>query len=729
MIKLRNLFVSNFGGYIHVGLWVVMVMISYHHPIALFFLILDAIFLYKHYRFIFFLGLLLSVVITVHYFVDDNHTPTLFSFDDDADVIDVHQNHYTVRQNGDRYYLYTKNDDSLKPGDTIQISGYHLYQDGYVIDHVFDYSQYLKANRIEGSVYATDVERLSESFHVNRFKYEVRKTLAASFDDKTSAYIALILLGDDSYLSESTQNAVQSLNINHLFAVSGMHVAVLCALFNRFLSFFHLRKRIQNSVLIFFLFGYAYLCGFTPSIVRAASMVGLWFLNEEIKTPLSKLDILTFVMVLFLLINPYSFHLLSFQLSFLMSYVIVLGQPIIQDDTSAISLSKLTIVAFVFGFPFFLETNGGFHLLAIPVGILFSWFVTHFLMPAILIVMIIPSFQTIFHWAINAFEWLLSMIADERMQIAFNFSNDIAKFLYWLGLFFFFFRKKSIKSRISGTIVILFAFIISLSWIQITHYTSVSILDVGNGDSIHIQSGQTHCLIDTGSNDDMDRIITYLKRRNIDYLDTIFVTHRHDDHVGELGDLFNEFTVFRYVGHPNDYIPFSTDQIIPKLNDVFVCGDMSFQVVFFDTTNENENNNSLVLLGTIYDHKWLFTGDIESEVEHQLVSALSESISYLKVPHHGSITSSTMRFISKLNPKIAIISVGKHNSYNHPSEEVISRYQSLGTITYRTDEVGTLTFHFYRPFSSPLVTSEAQKRKPYGYLKQGFNFWVWMFGK
>ena len=134
-------------------------------------------------------------------------------------------------------------------------------------------------------------------------------------------------------------------------------------------------------------------------------------------------------------------------------------------------------------------------------------------------------------------------------------------------------------------------------------------------------------------------------------------------------------------------------------------------------------------MGTIYNQKWLFTGDIEYEVERQLISTQMETVTYLKVPHHGSNTSSTMSFISKLNPKIAIISVGKHNAYDHPSEEVISRYQLLETIIYRTDDEGTVTFHFYRPFAFALVTNEAQKRKPYGYLIQGFNFWVWMFGK
>jgi len=106
--------------------------------------------------------------------------------------------------------------------------------------------------------------------------------------------------------------------------------------------------------------------------------------------------------------------------------------------------------------------------------------------------------------------------------------------------------------------------------------------------------------------------------------------------------------------------------------------------------NLSENNLSLVLLLEIYENKILFTGDIESDVEKHLVSENKIDIDILKVPHHGSKTSSSDDFISAFNPEYALISVGKNN-YNHPSYEALNRYKNKNIKIYRTDEDSLVT--------------------------------------
>ena len=97
---------------------------------------------------------------------------------------------------------------------------------------------------------------------------------------------------------------------------------------------------------------------------------------------------------------------------------------------------------------------------------------------------------------------------------------------------------------------------------------------------------------------------------------------------------------------------------------------------------------SLVALLTYYNTQVLLTGDIEREVEPLIAEKLNTNIDILKVPHHGSKTSSTENFLEILRPSVSIISVGRNNLHNHPSNEVVNRYNDFNSTLYRTDENG-----------------------------------------
>lgn len=104
------------------------------------------------------------------------------------------------------------------------------------------------------------------------------------------------------------------------------------------------------------------------------------------------------------------------------------------------------------------------------------------------------------------------------------------------------------------------------------------------------------------------------------------------------------------------------------------------------------NNNSLVLRLTDGNRNFMLSGDIEKKVEAALVSERAPlQADSLKVPHHGSKTSSIEAFLEAVQPKLAVISVGESNSFGHPSPEVLDRYRSLGVHAYRTDRDGAVT--------------------------------------
>lgn len=108
--------------------------------------------------------------------------------------------------------------------------------------------------------------------------------------------------------------------------------------------------------------------------------------------------------------------------------------------------------------------------------------------------------------------------------------------------------------------------------------------------------------------------------------------------------------------------------------------------------NENKlNNNSLVFKLKYNNFSMLFTGDIEKLAENEILKSNNNLEStILKVGHHGSKTSSTDNFIDAVNPKIAVIGVGKNNNFGHPSEEVLKRLKNIGTKIYRTDLCGEI---------------------------------------
>ena len=124
-------------------------------------------------------------------------------------------------------------------------------------------------------------------------------------------------------------------------------------------------------------------------------------------------------------------------------------------------------------------------------------------------------------------------------------------------------------------------------------------------------------------------------------------------------------------------------------------GDLKFTNLNHYGDNSLSNDDSSVIKVDFYGTSYLFTGDISIDIENKLIKYEDISSDILKIAHHGSKTSSSYNFLKKVNPKIAVISVGKNNYYNHPSDIVLKRLNSLNIKTYRTDIDGTITFDKY----------------------------------
>lgn len=236
-----------------------------------------------------------------------------------------------------------------------------------------------------------------------------------------------------------------------------------------------------------------------------------------------------------------------------------------------------------------------------------------------------------------------------------------------------------------------------------SEYLKVSFIDVGQADSILIEKNNKYMLIDAANNEDEEKLIRYLKNIGIEKFEYVIGTHAHEDHIGSMDAVIDNFDIRTF------YMPDVTtttktfedvlDSLAkkniyfdtPKIGTNFSFDDTNVEVIYVGNDSNDLNSTSIILRLSYKDVSFLFTGDTTGEVEKIILNKNIES-TVLKVAHHGSKYSSTATFLKKVNPKYAVISVGKYNSYNHPDNVVLEKLNKMGVTTKRTDKDGTIYF-------------------------------------
>jgi competence protein ComEC len=607
----------------------------------------------------------------------------------------------------------------------------------------FDYELYLAREKIFTYLniwQEKDIQKIGEddsnflvSFSLSardKIKEITKQTLPPPYN-----YLLVgMLLGEKSFIPPHLKEVFAEAGIMHILAVSGLHVGIIAMALLAFLSILRLPKKLKLLTLILILLIYASITGFRPSVLRATIMFILLIGGKLINRSRNLNISLFFAAFLILLSNPLILYDAGFLLSFIVTFSIINISPILQElfskivvwiknplavstaawigifPLSAYFFSKVSIISIVSNI-FIIPLTG----IAVILG-----FVTFFIgLASISLAGVIANIN---YLILN----LITLIAKSFSLLPFAFiyvakPSIMVIALYYLTVFLIIeiFYKKTLSHKIKKKAALIIIPVVLLIIIIQVFYPAgnlkVNFINVGEGDCILIEApNKINILIDGGGTPQGDFdvgskiVIPYLRRKGINKINLLVLTHPHLDHLEGLLPVIKEFKVDMVLdsglicdsSEYKEFISLIQKKGIPyhqaKAGDNFIFNN-NLEIFLLnplydsDFYDESDFNNASIVVKLFYKNAdFLFTGDIEEAAEKKLLiwqNILQSDI--LKVGHHGSATSTNLEFLDKVDPSIAVITVGK-NHFGHPSQKIIERLEDKNIQIYRTDEDGTI---------------------------------------
>lgn len=582
-------------------------------------------------------------------------------------------------------YKYTgKVFNNLSYGDKIKVTGVLKEPSTNNIFNNFNYKKYLYNKKIYYIIEASKIDKIQNN---NNHIYTIKNLLYTRINSlKSSNYIKALLFGDNK-LDKEIKTSYQINGISHLFSVSGFHINFITSIIYFYLDRVTYNKKIKYITVDIFLVLYLLLCN-TTSLLRCTVMNILLSINHLLKLNIKKIDIVLLTLILCIIINPFIIYDIGFIYSYTISFFLILYKNKYKTNNKLLKIIYISLISFLVSLPINIYTSYEINFLNIILNIIIVPIVSLILLPLSLLTLIFPILDNI-----------LYLITSILEKISLYTSN--------INIF------KQILSKPSIILIIIYYLVIILILSKNKHYYLILILlifhktiplynsnlevvmfDVGEADSMLIStpSKKVNILIDTGRGIDINNIIIYLKSIGISKLNYLIITHGDEDHIGGALYLIDNFKVDNVILNKGDYTELEVELITHlknknikytnNINKIPLLG--SYMYLLNTKKFSNENDNSIVTYFEYQKYKFLFMGDSSSKTEEYLINNYNlTNISFLKVGHHGSNTSSSTHFINKITPKVSLISVGRNNFYHHPNKEVLTNLSN--SVIYRTD--------------------------------------------
>ncbi|PKR85132.1 DNA internalization-related competence protein ComEC/Rec2 [Heyndrickxia camelliae] len=605
--------------------------------------------------------------------------------------------------------------------------------------NLFNYKQYLFRQNVHWKLKVTQFKNCRDNgkgivYKLKRVRESALKEIELQYPPELIPYAKALLFGDRVDFEEDAYSLFQRLGIVHLLAISGLHVSLIYLGFYYFLIRIGVTRENSSWIIICFLPIYAILCGANPPVIRATIMLIIILLSTHSRLSLTSIDGLAISFLLFLMKDPFIIFNVGFQLSFIVSLSILLSSRtvIARYKNNIVQLMVISFISQISSLPIIMYQFYQISIISILSNLFFVPLYSFVLLPLLilsfftlfLIPMVFRLIVNVLLVIISASEWFAEFLDFKWSVLIVGRPGIWVLIVILLAVLFLFYNwEKGKKIHVSAypLCIVISLYMIS-KWFN--PYGEVAFIDIGQGDSILIQLPYNRgtYLIDTGGSMAFevpewskrkrqfsvgkDILVPYLKGKGISKIDKLILTHSDADHIGAAKELVGTIKITEAYISPDSWrkplmyetlFHFQKEKIaIMEVKDGFgwKTKESSFLMVYpFDRQYEG-NNDSLVLLAKIGGRSWLFTGDLEQEGEEELVRSHRIQADVLKVGHHGSKTSTSLKFLESIDPKIAVISAGEDNRYGHPNEEVLERLKHEKIKVFRTDLEGEVIYKF-----------------------------------
>lgn len=590
--------------------------------------------------------------------------------------------------------------------------------------------------------------------HIDGWRFAIREAAERSLSGPARGIFLAMTIGDERFVDDSMRDAFMASGATHILSISGSHVGFIAFLlyniirlsFRLFPAPFLLRATLfvnpsraaalaTMPVVVF----YTLLAGAQVATVRSTVMVVTYLAAILIGRGSQPLNSLALAAILTLLFDPQAIFSISFQLSFLSVLLICLAverreeatllDRLGQKDwrgnlkkrlsaylrmTIAASLGTLPLVAFYFNSvpwtgmvanTIIIPLAG---LVVVPLALSSSiWGMTSGVLP-------LASWNQaaidLFYRAVTLFAAIPGAEAHCPSPSSFLLIIFYALLLLWYAG-----RRRAL---LAGAALPCIIFIIPLILPAHNEGMAVDFIDIGQGDCTLVRLPDSKTMLVDGGGSFNDRfdpgrrtVAPFLWDQGIRRLDFVVLSHNHPDHIGGLRYILRNFTVGEVwesgTAEVNEVYreirAITRERDIPvrqlRRGDSMAAGtariDILHPVAGFAAGSprgefSDENSSSLVMKITTPEMTLLLPGDVEEEAE-SVMSRLDLRADVIKVPHHGGRTSSSRPFLNAVRPSVAVISVGRHNSFGHPMPEALAGYRAVGARIYRTDRDGAVS--------------------------------------
>lgn len=620
---------------------------------------------------------------------------------------------------------------SMEPGDRISFTA--VFKDsGIKYGEEYDYYYTKGIYAIINNNSFVQINKSTDWFSKIRFfpvivKKDLSLIIEKTFNEETAPFMKSIMTGDktDFYKDISHYYKLQFSGLSHIIAVSGMHIAYLISLIQLFFG----RNKRSSIFAIIMLWLFTFITGNAPSTVRAAFMQTLLLFAPILKRENDSLTSMSLALSLILLQNPFSALSTSLHLSF----AAVGGILLINEKAPHTEVfGKSRIVKYVGGT---VINSVAVTILTLPVMALhFKYAGIFSILSNVLALWAVPivfcaGYISIFF---NLIPGIAMYFMPKAVGLLVKYIFFVSGLISSIPFSVVFFRHTVlyIWLAVSVTVTVIYLInckfgnrnpLIPLLIITVTLCSSVlfvskrysnaegvfTVLDVGQGQSIVLKSGDYTAVVDCGNEKNIDNagLLTaeYLKCRNITCIDALVLTHLHSDHINGIEVLLELVNVNKvYIPDTKnetdiELIRIITDlcsaqntEVITVTEDGILSGNNLEIHILTDQLYENDNNSGLILLASVGNFDMLITGDSSKKVENRIINKIgTDDCEILIVGHHGSRYSSSGEFLSSIGGNTAIISTG-YNNYGHPTYETLERLRAYGYDIYRTDLNGCI---------------------------------------